>query len=238
MHFVYMVRCSDGTLYTGYARDPERRTKVHNAGRGAKYTSRRLPVSLVYWESCGSRSAALKREYQLKRLARAKKELLALECFRTMHSSDCGIRFAALNPEVKDMNLRDKYNSAIQTAKNFRMDGSAQEREGKLYFTGTVGSEAEKNAIWDAIKTVPDWRNDVVADLKVVPKPGVGAPVSSMKTYTVKKGDTLSAIAKEYLGDAKDYMKIFNANKDQLTDPDKIQPGQVLKIPAMDRQLT
>ena len=59
-----------------------------------------------------------------------------------------------------------------------------------------------------------------------------------MKTYTVKKGDTLSAIAKEYLGDAKEYMKIFNANKDQLTDPDKIQPGQVLKIPAMDRQLT
>ena len=136
------------------------------------------------------------------------------------------------------MNLRDKYNNAIQTAKNFRMDGSAQEREGKLYFTGTVGSEAEKNAIWDAIKTVPDWKNDVGADVKVVPKPGVAAPVSSMKTYTVKKGDTLSAIAKEYLGDAKEYMKIFNANKDQLTDPDKIQPGQVLKIPAMDRQLT
>lgn len=77
MHFVYMVRCSDGTLYTGYARDPERRTKVHNAGRGAKYTARRLPVSLVYWESCGSRSAALKREHEVKRLARVHKEQLA-----------------------------------------------------------------------------------------------------------------------------------------------------------------
>jgi nucleoid-associated protein YgaU len=135
------------------------------------------------------------------------------------------------------MNLRDKYNHAIQTAKNFRMDGSAQERDGKLHFTGTVASEAEKNAIWDAIKTVPDWRNDVVADLKVVPKPGASAPVSSLKTYTVKKGDTLSGIAREYLGDAKEYMRIFEANKDQLTDPDKIMPGQVLKIPAMERQL-
>lgn len=135
------------------------------------------------------------------------------------------------------MNLRDKYNHAIQTAKNFRMDGSAQERDGKLHFTGTVTSEAEKNAIWDAIKTVPDWRNEVVADVKVMPKPGVGAPVSSMKTYTVKKGDTLSGIARDYLGDAKQYMRIFEANKDQLTDPDKIEPGQVLKIPAMEQQL-
>jgi nucleoid-associated protein YgaU len=139
--------------------------------------------------------------------------------------------------EGTTMNLRDKYNHAIQTAKNFRMDGSAQERDGKLHFTGTVTSEAEKNAIWDAIKTVPDWRNEVVADLKVVPTPGVGAPVSSMKTYTVKKGDTLSGIARDYLGDAKEYMRIFNANTDQLTDPDKIQPGQVLKIPAMENQL-
>ena len=77
MHFVYMVRCRDGTLYTGYARDPERRAKVHNAGRGAKYTARRLPVSLVYWELCDSRSSALKREHQLKRLARREKERLA-----------------------------------------------------------------------------------------------------------------------------------------------------------------
>ena len=136
------------------------------------------------------------------------------------------------------MNLREKYNHAIQTAKNFRMDGSAQDRDGKLHFNGTVASEAEKNAIWDAIKTVPDWRNDVVADIKVVPKPGVSAPVSSMKTYTVKKGDTLSKIAKDQLGDAGAYMKIFNANKDQLTDPDMIKPGQVLKIPAMGRQIS
>ena len=133
------------------------------------------------------------------------------------------------------MNLRDKYNKAIQTAKDFRMDGSAQEKDGKLQFNGTVGSEAEKNAIWDALKTVPDWRNEVVADLKVVPTAApTGAPATA-KTYTVKSGDTLSKIAKEFLGDANAYMEIFNANKDQLSDPDKIKPGQVLKIPQMAR---
>ena len=129
------------------------------------------------------------------------------------------------------MALREKYTHAIQTAKNFRMDGAAEERGGKLYFTGTVASEAEKNAIWDALKTVPDWRNDVVADITVKPKPGVEAPVSSMKTYTVKAGDTLSKIAKDHLGNANAYMKIFEANKDQLTNPDLIKPGQVLRLP-------
>lgn len=134
------------------------------------------------------------------------------------------------------MNLRDKYNKAIQTAKDFRMDGSAQEKDGKLVFNGTVGSEAEKNAIWDALKTVPDWRNEVVADIKVVATAAAppGAPATA-KTYTVKSGDTLSKIAKEFLGDANAYMEIFNANKDQLSDPDKIKPGQVLKIPQMAR---
>jgi len=127
------------------------------------------------------------------------------------------------------MNLRDKYNSAIQTAKGFRMEGAAEERDGKLYFKGLVKSQDEVNKIWDAIKTVPDWRNDVVADVKIDPN----APKQAeAQTYTVKSGDTLSKIAKEHLGDANAYMKIFDANKDQLTDPDKIKPGQVLKMPT------
>ena len=137
------------------------------------------------------------------------------------------------------MNLRDKYQQAISVAKGYRMDGSAQEREGKLYFNGTVGSDAEKNAIWDALKTVPDWKTDVVADIKVVPRAQPqSAPASAGaagSTYTVKAGDTLSKIAKEHLGNANAYMDIFNANKDQLTDPDKIKPGQVLKIPVAAR---
>jgi putative endonuclease len=76
VHCVYIVRCADGTLYTGYARDPRAREKVHNSGRGARYTSGRRPVRLVYSETYESRSDALKREYQLKRLTRVGKEAL------------------------------------------------------------------------------------------------------------------------------------------------------------------
>jgi nucleoid-associated protein YgaU len=128
------------------------------------------------------------------------------------------------------MTLRDKYTHAIQVAKGFRMQGAAEERDGKLYFHGTVNSQDEVNKIWDAIKTVPDWRNDIVGEIKVVPQTaGAGGAQTS---YTVKAGDTLSKIAKEHLGDANSYMHIFEANRDQLSDPDKIKPGQVLKIPA------
>ena|SRR5687768_13203049 len=131
------------------------------------------------------------------------------------------------------MGLRDKYAYAIQQAKG-KFDGSAQERDGKLYFTGKVKTEAEKNEIWTAIKTIPDWREEVVADISVTGGGAAGgaAPAAAGRTYTVRAGDTLSKIAKQQLGDGNDYMKIFEANRDQLTDPDKIKPGQVLKIPA------
>ena len=76
MHCAYIVRCADGTLYTGYARDPHDRVNVHNSGRGARYTSGRRPVSLVYTEEFRSMSDALKRERQLKRWSRARKEAL------------------------------------------------------------------------------------------------------------------------------------------------------------------
>jgi nucleoid-associated protein YgaU len=129
------------------------------------------------------------------------------------------------------MGLRDKYSHAVQTAKDLRMQGSAEEREGKLYFKGTTETQEQANKIWDAIKTIPDWKNDVVADIKATGG-GAGAGGGS-QTYTVKPGDTLSKIAKEHLGDANAYMDIFNANKDQLKDPDKIKPGQVLKMPVV-----
>ena len=74
--FVYMVRCADGTLYNGLARDPHERMKVHNSGKGTKYMRSRLRVSLVYVEPCESLSAALRRERQLKPWSRAKKEAL------------------------------------------------------------------------------------------------------------------------------------------------------------------
>jgi len=125
------------------------------------------------------------------------------------------------------MSLQGKYTYAIQTAKEFHMQGGAEEREGKLYFKGTVDTQEQANKIWDAIKTIPDWRNDIVADIKATG----AAPAAAQTTYTVKAGDTLSKIAKEHFGNANAYMDIFNANKDQRQDPDKIKPGQVLKIP-------
>ena len=129
------------------------------------------------------------------------------------------------------MSLRDKYAYAIQTAKG-KFDGSAQEKDGKLHWVGSVKTEEEKNEIWNAIKTIPDWRNDIVADIQVTGVKEMAAAVgASTKTYTVKAGDTLSGIAKSQLGNASAYMKIFEANKDQLSDPDKIKPGQVLKLP-------
>jgi len=136
------------------------------------------------------------------------------------------------------MSLRDKYAYAIETAKG-HFQGNADERDGKLHFVGTVATEDEKNQLWNAIKTIPEWQKEVVADIRVTggpAAPAAAAPAgnsgtSAGRTYTVQPGDTLSKIAKDYLGSSNAYMKIFEANKDQLSDPDKIKPGQVLQIP-------
>ena len=128
------------------------------------------------------------------------------------------------------MDLRAKYDEAIQTAKRLGFQGAATQQGDQLNFKGTVRSEDEKNQIWNTIKAVPDWQTDIDAEITVVEASAVAVGTSG-KTYTVKAGDTLSKIARQYLGDVHAYMKIFNANKDQLTDPDKIMPGQVLKLP-------
>lgn len=127
------------------------------------------------------------------------------------------------------MGLRDTYAYAIQTAKG-KFQGNAEERDGKLHFKGTVATEAEKNELWTAIKTIPTWQQDIVADIQVTGGPAAGAAAAG-QSYTVKAGDTLSKIAKDHLGNANAYMRIFELNKDQLSDPDKIKPGQVLRLP-------
>ena len=71
--YVYLLRCADGTLYTGITNDVGRRVDAHNQGRGARYTRGRLPVELVYREAAGSRAAATRREAAVKRLSRAAK---------------------------------------------------------------------------------------------------------------------------------------------------------------------
>jgi predicted GIY-YIG superfamily endonuclease len=74
--FVYILRCADGTLYTGWTNDVERRVAQHNAGRGARYTRARRPVTLAYREEVPDRSAAMRREWAIKKLDRERKERL------------------------------------------------------------------------------------------------------------------------------------------------------------------
>ena len=75
-HYVYVLECADGTFYTGYTTDPERRVEEHDAGEGAKYTRGRTPVELRHVETFESRSAAMSREYEVKQLSRSEKERL------------------------------------------------------------------------------------------------------------------------------------------------------------------
>jgi len=75
-HYVYILECADGSLYTGYTTDVGRRVAEHNAGEGAKYTRGRTPVEVVHVEAFGTRSAAMSREYEIKQLSRAAKERL------------------------------------------------------------------------------------------------------------------------------------------------------------------
>jgi len=75
-HHVYIVECSDGSYYTGYTTDVDRRVEEHNDGRGAKYTRGRAPVELVYVETFGTQSEALQREHSIKALHRGAKESL------------------------------------------------------------------------------------------------------------------------------------------------------------------
>lgn len=76
MFYIYMVHCKDGTFYTGFTNDVEGRIRTHNEGKGARYTRGRLPVTLVYMESFADKSTAMKREYEIKKYPRIKKEEL------------------------------------------------------------------------------------------------------------------------------------------------------------------
>ena len=127
------------------------------------------------------------------------------------------------------MGLRDTYNHAIQTAKGFGMQGGAEERDGKLYFKGTVATQDQANKIWDAIKTIPTWSKDVVADIKATGQATnqtTTPAAAKTATYTVKAGDTLYSIAQR-----------FNTGVDTLRNLNKlsarslIQPGLKLRLP-------
>ncbi len=120
--------------------------------------------------------------------------------------------------------LADKYKAAISQLQAVGSNVDVREEGGKLLLRGTTQYQMQANQVWDQIKTVPEWANEVVADIQAQQKDIFGI-------YTVQPGDTLSKIAKLHLGDANKYMAIFDANRDQLTDPNKIRAGQALKLP-------
>jgi len=124
------------------------------------------------------------------------------------------------------MSLQVKYSQVLALAQELNMkDLNVSEEEGFLKLSGTVNTQFEKNQIWDKIKEVGgEAYDDIKANIHV-------ANSDIYHVHTVQSGESLSKIAKQYYNDASQYMKIFNANKDQLSNPDLIKPGQQLKIP-------
>ena len=121
--------------------------------------------------------------------------------------------------------LGEKYGDVLGLAKELGVqDGNWKEESGKIKLWGKTQYQLDANRLWDKIKEHPNWENEVMADIQATDSSVYGY-------YTVESGDTLSAISKRLLGSANRYMDIFNVNKDQLKDPDKIQPGQKLVIP-------
>jgi nucleoid-associated protein YgaU len=127
--------------------------------------------------------------------------------------------------------LKQKYDRALKTMTEtgVRLQ-NMHIQDNKLLLRGTAPSDQAKNQVWTAIKAADPTYADVTLDLTV--DPSIAPPPPQQQTYSVQSGDTLSKISKRFYGDANKYMKIFEANRDTLSDPDKIKPGQVLKIPA------
>ncbi len=131
------------------------------------------------------------------------------------------------------MALTDKYQKLITSARQDKVaDFSAREQDGVLYVTGKAPSEAVKQRLWDIYGEIdPDMRAaDVVMNIDVAPAPTAKTGTATETTYTVQKGDSLSKIAKNYPGLT--WQKIYEANKDQIKNPDLIHPGQKLNIPG------
>jgi len=143
--------------------------------------------------------------------------------------------------------LKQKYASVLSTIQQQGIHlGHLHEENGKLIIAGKAPSDEAKNRVWDTIKQVDAAYKDLNADITIDPSLA-GSQSSSLppsrslgdeQTYTVEAGDTLSKISKQFYGEASLYMNIFEANRDKLTDPNKIQPGMQLRIPVTGKQVT
>ncbi len=134
--------------------------------------------------------------------------------------------------------LKQKYQPAMNLMQQLQVQLQNVNMQGnKLFIRGVAPSEEAKNKVWDQIKLIDSSYSDLICDLTVSERPATmtaGASVSggqNQRRYTVKSGDSLSKISREFYGDANQYMKIFEANRNVLQDPNRIQPGQELVIP-------
>ncbi len=138
--------------------------------------------------------------------------------------------------EKRFAELKKKYDTVLTTADQQHVQfQNLHVQDNKLVIKGTAPSEEAKSKFWDQVKLVSPNQDDITADIDVDLSRAAGAAVggaSGGQTYTVKSGDTLSAISKQLYGDSNEYMRIFYANRDKLKDPDKIQVGQQLNVPA------
>lgn len=149
-----------------------------------------------------------------------------------------GAEAAGKTPEAEKRfnELKQKYHTVLTTADQQHIQfQNLHVQDNKLFIKGTAPTDDAKNKFWDQIKLVNPAMDDIKADIDVNQSVAQGAAVGgsgqSGQTYTVKMGDTLSKISKQFYGDANQYMRIFYANRDKLRDPDKIQIGQELNIP-------
>ncbi len=121
--------------------------------------------------------------------------------------------------------LQDKYRPILDLANQLHIQNvNAQESNGKLNIKGTAPYQLEKNLLWDKIKSFNGWENEVTADINVEHNDVYGR-------YKVQSGDTLSKVAQKFYGDSSKYREIFDANRDTLKDPNKINVGQELTLP-------
>jgi len=137
--------------------------------------------------------------------------------------------------------LKQKYQSVLNLADQEHIQFyNLHIQDNKLYIKGSAPSQEAKDKFWDQIKLVNPNTDDVTADISVDLSRAVGAAAGGGQgggeTYTIKSGDTLSRVSKQFYGDPNEYMRIFYANRDKLSDPDKIQVGQQLVIPPDDNK--